>query len=302
MINALRTPDERFQGLKDFPFAPHYVENLRGYEGLRGHYLDEGDARSNDVFLTLHGEPSWSYLYRKMIPAFVAAGGRVIAPDWLGFGRSDKPVDEAVYTFDFHRNYMLALIEHLDLTNITLVVQDWGGVLGLTIPMEMPERFKRLIIMNTGLMMGPVDSPAFEVWKADIDSSDDVPVSAIMQKNEPVISEVEALAYEAPFPDKTYKAGVRRFPHLLATTDEAPGVATSRRAAEFWSNEWVGESFMAVGMMDKMLGPDVMAVMRKIIKGCPPPLEIADGGHFVQESGGRLIAEKAMSHFGLRKD
>jgi len=299
MIDALRTPDSRFEALPDYPFLPNYIDDLKGYEGLRGHYLDEGNPTADEVFLLLHGEPSWSFLYRKMIPVFAGAGVRVIAPDWLGFGKSDKPVDDETYSFHFHRNYMLALIERLDLQNITLVVQDWGGVLGLTLPMEMKTRFKRLLIMNTGLMAGPVNSPAFDAWKADIDSSPDVPVRFIMQKNEPVITDLEAEAYEAPFPDQRYKAGVRKFPHLIATTMDAPGVATSQRAAQFWSNEWTGESFMAIGMKDKMLGPDVMNFMRTIIKGCPDPLEIANGGHFVQESGGILIAQKTLTHFGL---
>lgn len=299
MIKALRTPDARFDSLSDYPFQPNYVEDLKGYEGLRGHYVDEGDPNSEEVFLLLHGEPSWSYLYRKMIPIFANAGARVIAPDWLGFGKSDKPVDDEVYTFHFHRNYMLALIEHLDLHNITLVVQDWGGVLGLTLPMEMKHRFKRLLIMNTGLMMGPVNSPAFDAWKADIVSDPDVPIPFIMQKNEPVISDIEAAAYEAPYPDQSYKAGVRRFPLLIATSMDAPGVDVSQRAAKFWSTEWTGESFMAIGMRDKMLGPDVMNVMRTVINGCPDPLEIQEGGHFVQESGGELIAQKALEHFGL---
>ncbi|NRA28922.1 MAG: alpha/beta fold hydrolase [Parvularculaceae bacterium] len=299
MIKALRTPDNRFESLPDFPFAPHYIDDIDGYHGLRGHYLDEGNPNAEEVFLCLHGEPSWCYLYRKMIPTFVAAGVRVVAPDWLGFGRSDKPVDDNVYTFDFHRKYMLALIERLDLRNITLVCQDWGGVLGLTLPMEMPERFKRLLIMNTGLMAGPVNSPAFEAWKSDITASDDVAVAFIMQKNEPIISDAEAAAYAAPFPDASYKAGVRKFPHLIATSMDTPGVATSQKAAQFWSQDWNGESFMAIGMQDKMLGPDVMNPMRTMIKGCPEPLEIADGGHFVQESGGPLIALQALKAFGL---
>ncbi|OJJ12223.1 haloalkane dehalogenase [Alphaproteobacteria bacterium AO1-B] len=299
MIKALRTPDARFDSLSDYPFQPNYVEDLKGYESLRGHYVDEGDPNSEEVFLLLHGEPSWSYLYRKMIPIFAKSGARVIAPDWLGFGKSDKPVDDEVYTFHFHRNYMLALIEYLDLQNITLVVQDWGGVLGLTLPMEMTDRFKRLLIMNTGLMMGPVNSPAFDAWKADIVSDPDVPIPFIMQKNEPVISDIEAAAYEAPYPDQRYKAGVRKFPLLIATSMDAPGVDVSQRAAQFWSTEWTGESFLAIGMRDKMLGPDVMNVMRTVIKGCPDPLEIPEGGHFVQESGGELIAQKALEHFGL---
>ncbi|MEM6462566.1 MAG: haloalkane dehalogenase [Pseudomonadota bacterium] len=301
MIDTLRTPDERFENLHGFDFAPRYVDTLPGYEGLRGHYLDEGDQSSDEVFLCLHGEPSWSYLYRKMIPVFASAGVRVIAPDWLGFGRSDKPVHDAVYSFDFHREYMLAFIRHLDLRNITLVCQDWGGVLGLTLPMEMPDRFNRLLIMNTGLMAGPVNSPAFEEWKTDIISNPDVPVEFVMQKYEPVINDAEAAAYAAPFPDQRYKAGVRVFPRLIATTMDAPGVATSQRAAQFWSETWDGESFMAIGMRDKMLGPDVMNFMRTVIRGCPEPLEINEGGHFVQESGGPLIARTALMQFGLSR-
>jgi len=299
MIDALRTPDDRFENLPGFDFAPHYLENLPGYEDLRGHYLDEGNPDATEVFLCLHGEPSWSYLYRKMIPVFAAAGVRVVAPDWLGFGRSDKPVSDSTYSFHFHRDYMLALIRQLDLQNITLVCQDWGGVLGLTLPMEMPARFKRLLIMNTGLMLGPVNSPAFDAWKADIVSNPDVPVAAIMQKNEPSITDAEAAAYAAPFPDQRYKAGVRQFPKLIATDMDAPGIATSQRAKQFWSNEWQGDSFMAVGMQDKMLGPDVMSALRSLIRNCPEPLEIPQGGHFVQESGGPLIAERALAHFGL---
>ncbi|MEM8554869.1 MAG: alpha/beta fold hydrolase, partial [Pseudomonadota bacterium] len=215
-------------------------------------------------------------------------------------GRSDKPVDDGVYSFDFHREYMLGFIRHFDLRNITLVCQDWGGVLGLTLPMDMPNRFKRLLIMNTGLMAGPVDSPAFEEWKADIVTNPDVPVDAVMQKYEPVITDAEAAAYAAPFPDQSYNAGVRKFPKLIATSMDAPGVATSQRAARFWSEEWDGESFMAIGMTDKMLGPNVMNFMRTLIRGCPEPLEIPEGGHFVQESGGTLIAQRALTHFGLR--
>ena len=133
-IEALRTADERFNDLAGFPWAPHYIENLVGYSGLRMHYLDEG-PREAPVFLCLHGEPSWSYLYRKMIPAFLAAGGRVVAPDFFGFGRSDKPVQDDVYTFDFHRASIVRLVEALDLRTVTLVVQDWGGIIGLTLPL-----------------------------------------------------------------------------------------------------------------------------------------------------------------------
>ncbi|MEN1726938.1 MAG: haloalkane dehalogenase [Pseudomonadota bacterium] len=296
MIEKLRTPDSRFSNLPDYSFAPHYIENLEGYEGLRGHYLDEGDPEADELFLCLHGEPTWSYLYRKMIPVFTAHGVRVIAPDLLGFGRSDKPLDEDVYTFQFHRDYLLSLIERLDLNNITLVCQDWGGLLGLTLPMAFPERFSRLLIMNTALMMGPVDSPAFDRWKEDVVSAEDLDLARFMQNYEPIINDQEAQAYAAPFPDRRYKAGVYKFPKLVGT--DTYGFDVSRQAAAFWSTEWRGESFMAVGMQDTMLGPDIMAHMRTVIRGCPPPMEIDQAGHFVQEHG-EPIARQAMAAFGL---
>lgn len=297
MIKALRTPDERFENLPGYDFKPNYIKTLKGYEDLRLHYLDEGDKNSDEVFLCLHGEPSWSYLYRKMIPVFTKAGGRVIAPDLLGFGKSDKPVNEDDYTFDFHRNYLIALIEELDLKNVTLVCQDWGGILGLTIPMEMPERFKRLLIMNTALLSGHVND-AFIEWKADIDQDPDVEVSRIMKAYGPVVPESDAFAYDAPFPSVDYKAGVRKFPALVATSPDFPGVDTSMKAAEFWSKDWNGETFMAIGMKDKMLGPEVMSYMQDMIKGCPEPMEVPDAGHFVQEYG-EEIAQNALKSFGL---
>ncbi|MEM6533542.1 MAG: haloalkane dehalogenase, partial [Myxococcota bacterium] len=297
-VKALRTPDARFENLPGFDFEPHYVEGLAGYDGLRGHYLDEGSRDSDEVFLCLHGEPTWSYLYRKMIPEFVRAGVRVVAPDWLGFGRSDKPVDDDVYGFNFHRNYMLAFIRHLDLRNVTLVCQDWGGVLGLTVPMEFPERFNRLLVMNTAIMAGPANSPAFDEWKADIVSNADVPLASIMRKYAPELSDDEAKAYAAPFPDQTYKAGVRRFPMMVATSADSEGVDISRRAAQFWSSDWRGQSFMAIGMRDKMLGPPVMNHLRGMIAGCPEPMTIEEQGHFVQESGAQ-IARAALRSFGL---
>lgn len=296
MTEALRTPDDRFESLPGYPFAPNYVENLEGYAGLRGHYLDEGPRDADEVFLCLHGEPTWSYLYRKMIPVFTAAGGRVIAPDLLGFGRSDKPVDEDTYTFEFHRNYLLRLIEHLDLQNVTLVCQDWGGLLGLTLPQSMPERFKRLLIMNTGLLTEPADYEAFNKWKKDVLEADGEPLDGFMQKYAPTLNVEEASAYGAPFPDPSYKAGVRKFPKIVADPDPVC-IETSKAAAAFWQ-QWEGETFMAIGMKDEMLGAPVMYFMKDLIKGCPAPLEVPEAGHFVQEFG-KEVAEKALEHFGI---
>lgn len=297
MIQVQRTPDAQFENLKDYPFKPHYVEGLKGYEGIRGHYLDEGNPNSDEVFLLLHGEPTWSYLYRKMIPVFVDTGARVIAPDLLGFGKSDKPVSEDTHNFEFHRNYLLGLIEHLDLNNITLVVQDWGGLLGLTLPQAMKARFKRLLIMNTGLLMGPTTQEAFLEWKKDIVEPEELALDLFMKKYAPTLDDEEARAYAAPFPDESFKAAVRKMPKMVANPDQAC-IDISTAAVPFWGKEWEGETFMAVGMKDKMLGPAVMGYMQTVIKGCPAPMEVPEAGHFVQEFG-KEVAQAAVKHFKL---
>jgi haloalkane dehalogenase/tRNA(adenine34) deaminase len=292
-MNVLRTPDERFAALPGYPFAPLY---LQGAGGLRMHYLDEA-RRDAPVALCLHGQPTWSYLYRKMIPGFLAANLRVVAPDFFGFGRSDKPEEEAAYTFDFHRDSIVALIEALDLKRITLVCQDWGGLIGLTIPMDMPHRFERLLVMNTALGTGDVPlGEGFLAWRAFSNSKPDMDIAALMKRAVPSLSEAEAAAYAAPFPDARYKAGVRRFPNLVPDRPDAGGAALSRRARDFWSKDWAGKSFMAIGMQDPVLGPPAMRALRKTIRNCPPPLELADAGHFVQEAGA-VIVEKAMASF-----
>jgi len=297
-IEALRTPDARFADLPDYDYAPHYVEDLARYEGLRLHYVDEGPKTGAPVFLCLHGEPSWAYLYRKMAPVFLEAGARVIIPDLFGFGRSDKPVDDAVYTFHWHRNALKAFLERMDLRDVCLVCQDWGGLLGLTLPMDYPDRFTRLLVMNTALGVGKGASEGFIAWRDFMANTHDLDVAGLMQRATPILTPAEAAAYAAPFPDGRYKAGVRRFPALVPVTPDMEGVETSLAAAKFWSEDWTGDSFMAVGMQDPVLGPDTMAWLRSVIKGCPEPLEIADGGHFVQEWGAP-IARAALDHFGL---
>lgn len=296
MSQLLRTPEQRFENLKDYPFSPNYVSDLAGYEGIRGHYLDEGNPASDEVFLLLHGEPTWSYLYRKMIPVFAKTGGRVIAPDLIGFGKSDKPLSEESHSFEFHRNYLLALIERLNLQNITLVVQDWGGLLGLTLPQAMKDRFKRLLIMNTGLLLGPTTQEAFLEWKNDILEPQNLALDTFMKKYAPELDEQEAQAYAAPFPDGSYQAAVRKMPKMVANPDQAC-IEISTAAMAFWG-QWQGDTFMAVGMQDKMLGPAVMAWMQSVINGCPEPMAVPDAGHFVQEFGER-VAQAALTHFGL---
>jgi haloalkane dehalogenase len=292
MIDYVRTPDERFANLPGYDFAAHYLEHANG---LRMHYLDEGSG--NRICLCLHGQPSWSYLYRKMLPVF-AGVGRVIAPDLFGFGKSDKPTDQATYTFDFHRQSLVDLIEALDLTNVTLVCQDWGGLLGLTIPHTMTDRFNRLIIMNTGFATGEMPlGDGFKAWQLFNRSQPDMDVAALMQRGTPVLSEAEAAAYGAPFPDITYKAGVRQFPELVPGDPQAPGAKISQVARDWWRDEWSGQSFMAIGAADPVITPKAMHHIHSLIRNCPPSMVIEDAGHFVQEWGAP-IAQAALEHFG----
>jgi haloalkane dehalogenase len=263
---ALRTPDDRFQELPGWAYAPSYHQRPDG--------------------LCLHGEPTWSYLYRRMIPVFASRGDRVVAPDFLGFGRSDKPAEDGAYGFDFHRQSLIDLIEALDLRHIVLVVQDWGGLIGLTLPMVMPERFGALLVMNT--MLGTGDEPlgrGFLDWRAFCNRNPDMDVARLMQRACPHLSDAEAAAYAAPYPDAAYKAGVRAFPNLVPDRSDAPGAALSRQARDFWRTAWTGKSLMAIGMKDPVLGPPVMRALHATIRNCPQPIEIAEGGHFLQEWG-----------------
>lgn len=298
---VLRTPDERFATLPAYPFAPRYLDALQGFEGLRMHYLDEGPTDTDTTVLCLHGQPTWSYLYRKMLPVFVAAGQRVVAPDLIGFGRSDKPEDEAFYTFTRHREMLLAFVRALKLANVTLVVQDWGGLLGLTLPMALPGVVKRLIVMNTALGTGDVPlGKGFIEWRAFSNSKPDMDIAALMRRAVPSLSAEEAAAYAAPFPDVRHKAGVRRFPNLVPDHPDADGAAVSRLARQWWSAQWDGATFMAVGMQDPVLGPAAMRQLRTLIRGCPEPMEVAEAGHFVQEHGAQ-VAQAALAAFAQPK-
>lgn len=305
MTDALRTPDDRFSDLPGFPWTPRYIDDLPGYEGLRCAVIDEG-ARTDapevqPTFLCLHGEPTWSYLYRRMIPVFLASGARVVAPDLFGFGRSDKPVDDAVYGFHFHRRMLLALVERLDLRNITLVVQDWGGLIGLTLPVDpaFRGRLARLIAMNTTLATGTPPSEGFLAWRAYAKANPDLAVGALIGRGTPHLSAAECAAYDAPFPDIRYKAGVRAFPERVMTDPGMEGIEESLAAKAFWSGDFEGKVFMAIGGADMVLGPPVMEDLRRSLRNCPEPMVIPEAGHFVQEWGGP-VAEAALQSFGGR--
>ena len=293
MDGMLRTPDERFAALPGWPYAPQYLQQ----GDLRLHYVDEGPKDAAVTALCLHGKPSWAYLYRKMLPVFTGAGLRVVAPDFFGFGRSDKPVDDGWYSFERHRNTMLAFIDALDLKNVLLVCQDWGGLIGLTLPMAQPQRFTRLLVMNTGLGTGTV-TEGFRKWRAYNNTQHDLAVGRMMQRGCPGMSDAEAAAYDAPYPDARHKAGVRAFPNLVPEGDDAPGAAISREAGRFWREQWQGQSFMAIGLADPVLGKAAMDPLQRLIRGCPPALDVPEAGHFVQEWGDP-IARAALQHFQL---
>lgn len=296
-LEIVRTPEERFAALHHWPYAPRYVDDLPGFKGLRAHYVDEGPRDAAHTFLCLHGEPSWAYLYRRMIPVFLGSGARVVAPDFFGFGRSDKPVRDADYAFGFHRDYLLRLVERLDLRRMTLVVQDWGGLIGLTLPIDagFRDRLSRLIVMNTILATGVAAGGGFAAWRQYVRTHPDLQVGALIARGTPHLTEHEIAAYDAPFPDATFKAGVRTFPQLVMTSPEMEGVDLSLEAKRFWAEDWGGPSFLAWGAADPVLGSS-MDEMHRMIRGCPPPMVIAEGGHFLQEWG-EPIARAALESF-----
>lgn len=291
-MKALRTPDERFDNLPGFAFVPHYlmVDDTEGGE-LRMHYLDEG-PRDGEVVLLLHGEPSWCFLYRKMIPILVEAGYRVIAPDLIGFGRSDKPTQRSDYTYQRHVDWVRSCLLQLDLNNITLVCQDWGGLIGLRLVGEHPERFARVVAANTMLPTGDHHpGEAFLKWQAFSQSTPVFAVGMIVAGGcaTPLPPDVIA-AYDAPFPDESYKEGARQFPTLVPVSPNDPASAPNRKAWETlatFSKPFL-TAFSDKDPITKAAGP----ILRKLIPGCEgqPHTTIENGGHFLQEDQGETLA------------
>ena len=286
-MEVLRTPDARFASLPGYPFAPHYVE----VGGLRIHYVDEGPP-SAALLLMLHGEPSWSYLYRKMIPIVTAAGHRCVAPDLVGFGRSDKPVRREEYTYQRHVDWMRGVVEALDLRNVTLVAQDWGGLIGLRLVAEHPDRFARVVAANTFLPTGDRPAgPAFLAWQRYSQETPDFHIGGIVKGG--CATELAAdviAAYDAPFPDDRYKAGARQFPLLVPTSPEDPAATPNRRA---WDalREWRKPFLTAFSDMDPITRGGER-ILRDAIPGAAgqPHTTIAGGGHFLQEDRGEALA------------
>jgi haloalkane dehalogenase len=287
-MEILRTPDDRFAALPGFPYAPRYAE----LGELRMHYIDEG-PRDGAVVLCLHGEPSWSYLYRKMIPPLVGAGLRVVAPDLVGFGRSDKPASRDDYTFQRHVDWMAGFLDAIDLRDVTLFCQDWGGLIGLRLVAEDPGRFARVVASNTFLPTGDRPAPpAFLSWRAFSQTVPEFPVGKIVAAGcaRSVAPEVIA-AYEAPFPDERYKAGARQFPALVPASPDDPASAPNRAAWEHL-RAYTRPFLTVFGDSDPITrGAD--RHLQAAIPGAAgqPHATIARGGHFIQEDAGEELAE-----------
>ncbi len=295
--DALRTPQARFDGLPGYPWTPRYVQDLPSLNGWRMHYLDEGPADAPRTWLCLHGNPAWSYLYRKMIPVFLAAGDRVVAPDLIGFGKSDKPKKDSVHSFGWHRQVLLEFVERLELEKLVLVVQDWGGLLGLTLPMDAPERYAGLLVMNTALATGDEPlSPGFLAWREMNAKNPEFDIARLFARGNPRLSPAECAAYAMPFPDRGHRAALRAFPPMVPDSPGADGAAIARQARKFWSCDWSGQTLMAVGALDPVLGPPVMRSLQKVIRGCPEPFVLEQAGHFVPEDGAE-IAQLAVGYF-----
>ncbi len=296
-MKALRTPDDRFSDLPGYDFEPRYVEIPAGDgDSLRMHWVEAGPA-DGEAVLCLHGEPSWSYLYRKMLPRFAAAGYRALAPDLIGFGRSDKPVERSDYTYQRHVDWLRSWLDAVDLQGINLVCQDWGGLLGLRIAAEDPDRFRRIVTANTTLPTGDQPmSDAFLSWREYSQTTPDFAIGAIIQRA--TVSEISpevVAAYDAPFPDDSYKAGARQFPTLVPMTPDDPAAQPNRDA---WAvlRGWDKPFLTAFSDGDPIMeGLD--KVFQKLVPGTAgqPHTTIEGGGHFLQEDQGERLADAVIA-------
>lgn len=286
-MEILRTPDEAFSNLPGYTFPPHYVD----VGEVRIHYVDEGPRTSSPVLL-LHGEPSWSYLYRKMIPIIVTAGCRAVAPDFVGFGRSDKPARREDYTYQRHMDWMTGLMEKLNLTHITLVGQDWGGLIGLRLAAENEARFDRIVAANTFLPTG--DQPlgeAFHRWKDFALTTKEFDVGWIVMRGcKTALSPEVIAAYNAPFPDDRYKAGARQFPAIVPASPDDPAAPANRRAWEVLY-KWTKPFLTAFSDGDPITG-GADQILQSLIPGAEgrPHTTIRGAGHYLQEDKGEDLA------------
>lgn len=287
----LRTPEARFERLPDYPFATHYVS----VDGLRMHYVDEGPT-DGDIILMLHGEPSWSYLYRKMIPPFAEAGYRAVAPDLIGFGKSDKLADGEVYSYERHVAWLWGWLEELGLRDITLVCQDWGSLLGLRLVAEHPERFSRVVLANGGLPTGNEEMPTvFKVWQTFSQTTPVLPVGRILQQGTVTpLDEATVAAYNAPFPSEGYKAAARVFPALVPTRPDDPAAPANRKAWQ--SLETFDKPFLTLFSDGDPITRGAERAFQARVPGAKgqPHTTIEGAGHFLQEDRGKELAERVL--------
>jgi haloalkane dehalogenase len=296
-MHVLRTPESRFDGLAEYPWRPNHVEVAAGDGSetrLRLHYIDDGPAEADETVLMLHGEPSWSYLYRKMIPPIVAAGHRCVVPDLIGFGRSDKPAARDDYTYQRHLDWLReAILDRLELDGITLVCQDWGGLIGLRLVAEHPERFRRVVAANTFLPTGDRDpGEAFRRWQRFSQEVPELPIGRIVQgATVTELPDAVIAAYEAPFPDETFKAGARQFPALVPSRPDDPAREPNRRAWE--SLERFDRPFLCAFSDSDPVTAGADRVLRERIPGAADQVHVtlAGGGHFLQEDVGDQLAK-----------
>lgn len=295
-MDVLRTPDSRFDNLAGYPFGPHYLDVAASSgQSLRMHYVDEGQRDGSPVIL-LHGEPTWSYLYRTMIPPLAAAGHRVLVPDLIGFGRSDKPSRTQDYTYLRHVEWVTAWFESLALTGVTLFVQDWGSLIGLRIAAERGDRIARLVVANGFLPTAQSRTPvAFKIWRAFARYSPVLPAGRLVGTGtvHRVPADVRA-GYDAPFPDKRYQAGARAFPQLVPTSPDDPAVPANRAA---WDalGRW-DKPFLAIfGYRDPILGKADRRLINHIPGAAGQPHARIKAGHFIQEDSGPELAERIVS-------
>lgn len=291
-MDVLRTPDDRFVGLPDYPFEPHYTELS---DGIRLHHVDEGPADA-DVVLMLHGEPSWSFLYRRMVPVFAGAGLRAVAPDLVGFGKSDKPAAIGDYSYQRHVDWLREWIEQLDLRRITLVCQDWGSLLGLRLAAEHDDRFDRIVVANGFLPTADRSTPAaFKVWRAFATKSPVLPIGRIVATGtKRRLTTAERAAYDAPYPSARYKAGARAFPALVPTSPDDPAVPSNRAAWERLGR-WEKPFLTLFGDSDPILGRADKPLQSHVPGAAGQPHARVPGGHFVQEDAGVEIAERTIA-------
>ena len=286
-MTILRTPDDRFENLPGFPFEPHYCEIRDADLGpLRIHYVDEGPGHG-PVVLCLHGEPTWSYLYRNMIPLFAAAGFRVLAPDLVGFGRSDKPSERSDYTYARHVQWMKDWLVAMGLCDVTLLGQDWGGLIGLRLVAEIPERFARFSLSNTALPTGDIPpNEAFQRWRKYSQEDPDFDIGYIVNLfGRGDLTEQEIEAYRAPFPSDEYKAGARQFPLLVPTSPDDPAAPANRQA---WKvlREWYKPALMCFSDSDPIMAGGEKPFLKLVPGTKNQPHVTLKGRHFIQEEDG----------------